>query len=205
MRKPRSDVAFSDAVKTAQERLGSRAKFALAERNEEDDFGDVIEEALAEFIAARDTFFLATASAAGQPYVQHRGGPQGFLRVLDEKTLAFADFSGNRQYITLGNLAENPKALIFLLDYENRRRVKIWGEAQAVESDAALITSLTPADYKAKIERAIVFRVTAWNANCPSHIQRRFTEADVLAATDGMRRRIEELETEVARLRGSSA
>lgn len=203
MRTPRSSVAFSSAVKAAQERLGSRAKFALAERNEEDDFSGVIDEALAAYIATIDTFFFATASAARQPYVQHRGGPPGFLRVLDERTLAFADFSGNRQYITLGNLAENPKALIFLPDFVNRRRVKVWGEARAVEDDAELIASLTPAGYKAKAERAIVFRVVAWDANCPSHIQRRFTESDLLAATEGMRKRIEELEAEVARLRGS--
>lgn len=201
MRTPRSDVAFSAAVKTVQARLGSRAKFALAERNAEDDFADAIDEALARFITARDSFFLATASAAGQPYVQHRGGPPGFLHVLDEATVAFADFSGNRQYITLGNLAENPKALIFLLDYENRRRVKLWGEARVVEDDPELVSSLMLAGHKAKAERAIVFRVSAWDANCPSHIQRRLTEADVLAATDGMRRRIEELEAELARLR----
>src|SRR5262245_14345459 len=172
MRTPRSVVAFSPAVKAAQERLGSRAKFALAERNEEDDFSGVIDEALAEYIASIDTFFFATASTAGQAYVQHRGGPAGFLRVLGERTLGFADFSGNRQYITLGNLAENPKALIFLPDFVNRRRVKVWGEARVVEDDAELIASLMPAGYKAKAERAIVFRVAAWDVNCPSHIQR---------------------------------
>jgi predicted pyridoxine 5'-phosphate oxidase superfamily flavin-nucleotide-binding protein len=192
-------------VKAQQERLGSRFKFQLMEQSPDEQWSDVITDALAEFIAARDTFFLATASAAGQPYVQHRGGPPGFLKVLDDKTLAFADFSGNRQYITLGNLAENDKALIFLLDFVNRRRVKIWGTARVVEDDAALLARLVIPDYKAKPERAIVFTVSAWDLNCPSHIQRRFTEAELLAATEGMRRRIEELEATVAALQSAQS
>jgi predicted pyridoxine 5'-phosphate oxidase superfamily flavin-nucleotide-binding protein len=201
---PVSDVAFSQSVKAQQERLGSRASFARHERNAEDGWSDVITDALSDFIAARDAFFLATASKDGQPYVQHRGGPPGLLKVLDEKTLAFADFSGNRQYITLGNLAENPKALIFLLDYANRRRVKIWGTARVVEDDPALLARLADSEYKGKPERAIVFTVSAWDANCPSHIRRRFTEEDLLAATQGMLKRIQELEAEVARLRAGA-
>lgn len=201
MRKANSDVAFSASVKAAQARLGSREKFVLHELNEEDDWSGEISEMLAEFIAARDTFFLATASAAGAPYVQHRGGPPGFLHVLDPHTLAFADFPGNQQYITLGNLAENPRALLFLMDYRNRRRVKIWGTARVVEDDSELIERLAPQDYPARPQRAIVVSVSAWNANCSSHIQRRLTEREVLAATEGMRRRIEELEREITELK----
>ena len=204
MHPPPSDIAFTPSVKAQQERLGSRFKFQLMEQSPDEHWSDAITDALADFIAARDTFFLATASASGQPYVQHRGGPPGFLKVLDEKTLAFADFSGNRQYITLGNLAENDKALIFLLDFTNRRRVKIWGTARVVD-DAALLTRLVMPDYKAKPERAIIFTVAAWDMNCPSHIQRRFTETELLAATAGMQRRIEELEAEVTALRTACA
>lgn len=201
MRTANSDIAFSDSVKAAQARLGSREKYARHALSEEDDWASEITDALAEFIAARDTCFLATASAAGVPYVQHRGGPPGFLRVLDPTTLAFADFSGNRQYITLGNLAENPRAVLFLLDYRNRRRVKLWGTARVVEGDAALLEQLTPQGYSARVERAIVFHVAAWDANRPSHIQPRFTEQELLDATEGMRLRIAELEREVAALR----
>lgn len=203
MRTANSDVAFSESVKAAQERLGSREKYARHALNEEDDWADEITDALAEFIAARDTLFLATASAAGMPYMQHRGGPPGFLHVLDGKTLALADFSGNRQYITLGNLAENPRAMLFLLDFRNRRRVKIWTTARVVDDDAALLRRLTPDGYAAKAERAIVFHVNAWDVNCPSHIQRRFTEQELLDASEGMRLRIAELEREVETLRAA--
>ena len=133
-------------------------------------FRDIVTAELAEFIARRDSFYLATASSDGQPYVQHRGGPRGFLRVLDEHTLGFADYRGNRQYITVGNLRENERAFIFLMDYEAQQRIKIWGRAHVVEDDAALIARLMPPDYKAKPERAILFTVEAWDANCPLHI-----------------------------------
>lgn len=201
MRRANSDIAFSAAVKAQQERFGSRGQYAVHERSEEDDWSDVVTDALAEFIAARDTFFLASASKDGQPYIQHRGGPAGFLKVLDEKTLAFGDLAGNRQFITLGNLSENPRVVLFLMDFANRRRVKIWGTARVVEDDAALIASLAPADQKKPPQRAIVIRVDAWDANCPQHITRRFSEAEVLAATEAMRQRIEALEAEVARLK----
>lgn len=204
MRHANSDVAFSPAVKAQQERLGSRGHYAIHARSEEDDWSDVVTDALAEFLASRDTFFMATASADGQPYLQHRGGPAGFLRVLDEKTLAFADFSGNRQYISIGNLSENPRVVLFLIDFVNRRRVKIWGRARAVEGDHALLARIGDAAYDAKVERAIVITLEAWDANCPSHITRRFSEAEVLTMTEGMRKRIEELESEIATLRGES-
>src|SRR5215211_6370376 len=157
---------------------------------------------LAEFIAAQTSFFLATTNLAGQPYIQHRGGPAGFLRVLDESTLAFVDFAGNRQYITQGNLADNPKAHLFLIDYAHRQRVKIWGEARIIEDDPALTARLMPDGYKARAEQAILFTVSAWNANCPQHIPQRFEAADVAAALAERDSRIEMLEAELKRLRG---
>jgi predicted pyridoxine 5'-phosphate oxidase superfamily flavin-nucleotide-binding protein len=156
---------------------------------------------LASFIAAQRSLFLATANLAGQPYMQHRGGPPGFLRVVDEHTLGFADFVGNRQYITLGNLAENPKAQLFLIDYATRRRVKIWGEARVVEGDRDLVATLMPENYRARPEQSIVFAVTAWDSNCPQHIPRRVEEADVSALLAGRDRRIQELEAELEMLK----
>jgi predicted pyridoxine 5'-phosphate oxidase superfamily flavin-nucleotide-binding protein len=134
---------------------------------------------LAAFIADQRSVFLATASADGQPYVQHRGGPKGFLRVLDDHTIAFADFVGNRQYISVGNLQENPRAQLFLIDYRTRRRVKIWGEARVVEDDPALLASLMPGNYRARPSQVIVFAVKAWDSNCPQHIPRRFDEEEL--------------------------
>jgi predicted pyridoxine 5'-phosphate oxidase superfamily flavin-nucleotide-binding protein len=148
--------------------------------------------------------FLATASLDGQPYVQHRGGPPGFIRVLDDQTLAFADFVGNRQYITLGNLAENPKAQLFLIDYGARRRVKIWGTARVVEDDPALLAALAPDNYRARPAQAIVFSVTAWDSNCPQHIPRRFEEADVKAMLADRDERIAALEAELAKLKSQN-
>ncbi len=198
-----SDIAFSPAVKAQQERLGSRVGYARME--EKGGWQDRVTNDLAGFIAERDSFYLASAGAGGQPYIQHRGGAKGFLKVLDEKRLAFADFSGNRQYITLGNLSENPRAFIFLMDYPNRRRVKIWGRAEFVEDDPALIARLTDPAYSGKPERAIVFHVEAWDVNCPQHIKPRYTEDDVAGAINKLQTRIAELEGEVARLTGSGS
>ena len=198
-KRPSSDVAFTGSVKGVQERLGSRAAYARLERD--GGFETEIDDALASFVAEQRSLFLATASAEGQPYVQHRGGPPGFLRVLDPHTLAFADFAGNRQYISLGNLSENPKVLLFLIDYAERRRVKIWGEAKVVEDDRELVARLAPAGYEARPERAIVIHVTAWDANCPQHIPQRLEAADVEAALAARDARIAELEAEVAALR----
>ena len=156
---------------------------------------------LAAFLADTDSLFLATASADGQPYMQHRGGPKGFVKVLDKHTLAFADFSGNRQYITQGNLAENPKANIFIMDYAHRRRVKLWGTARVVEDDAALLASLMPAGYKARPEQVILFTIAAWDTNCPQHIPQKFDAGDVAAALAARDARIAELEAEVARFK----
>jgi hypothetical protein len=196
---PSSDVAFTDRVKAEQARRGSRAAYARLER--EGGFETEIGDELAAFVASQRSAFLATASAEGQPYVQHRGGPPGFLVVLDPRTIAFADFAGNRQYVSLGNLAENPRVHLFLIDYAHRQRVKIWGEARVVEDDPALLARLTPAGYRAKPERAIVIRVTAWDANCPRHIPQRLEAADVEAALAERDARIADLEAQVEALR----
>jgi len=193
-----SDVAFTPSVKAVQARKGSRRAYARVE--ERGGWQTRITPELARFIAAQTSVFLATASAAGQPYIQHRGGPAGFLTVLDPQTLGFVDFAGNRQYITQGNLAENPKAYLFLIDYANRRRIKIWGEARVVEGDAALVAALMPAGYPARPEQVILFTVAAWDTNCPKHIPQRFDAAEVAAALAGRDQRIAALEAEVARL-----
>ncbi len=196
MTRPISDIAFTPAVKAAQERNGSRAGYArMAERG---DWADTVSEDLAAFLETRDSFYLGTATADGQPYIQHRGGPKGFLKVIDERTLAFADFAGNRQFLSTGNLSENDKAYIFLMDYPNRRRIKIWGRARVVENDPALIERLADPDYEGKLQRAVVFDVTAWDVNCPQHITRRFDEDEVAALLAPLRSRIAELEAEVA-------
>ena len=144
------------------------------------------------------------AADEGQPCVQHRGGPPGFLRVLDETRIGFVDFAGNRQYITSGNLADNPKAYLFLIDYMLRRRIKIWGTARVVEADVELLAKLMPKDYQARPEQVILFTLAAWDANCPQHIPQRFEAADVAAAIAKRESRIEELEAEIQKL-GRSA
>jgi uncharacterized protein len=192
-----SDVAFTPAVKAVQARKGSRE--AYEQRGE---WRTEIDEDLAAFLAAANSFYLATASADGQPYIQHRGGPKGFLRILDKNTLAFADYSGNRQYITQGNLSENPKAYIFVMDYLHRRRVKLWGEAKIVENDPALLQSLMPKGYRARPEQAILFRISTWDTNCPQHIPQKFDAADVATALASRGARIAELEAELAALKG---
>lgn len=195
-----SDKAFTDAIKQAQRVRGSRED--LDDMPEEDLWHDSVTPALEQFLQARDSFYIATTSVDGQPYIQHRGGPPGFLKILDPKTLGFADFSGNRQYITPGNLSENDRAFIFLMDYANRRRIKLWGRAKIVEGDDALCAKLTIPGYRAKVERAILFEIEVWHANCPQHIVRRFPEADVAQAVGTLKARIADLEAELAELRG---
>ena len=196
-----SDVAFTETVKELQRSKGSRRAY---ERMEEGGSWETrITPALRPFVAASRSFFLATANREGQPYIQHRGGPPGFLRVIDDHTLGFADFAGNRQYITLGNLAENPKAHLFLIDYAQRRRIKIWGEARAVEGDPQLLHALMPEGYRARWERAILFTVVAWDSNCPQHIPRRFESADVETLLAERDRRIAELEAQVSALKSA--
>jgi predicted pyridoxine 5'-phosphate oxidase superfamily flavin-nucleotide-binding protein len=190
-----SDVAFSPAVKAIQARKGSRP--AYARREQSGAWPSTIDDHLAAFLAEQTSVFLATASADGQPYVQHRGGPPGFIRVLDDRTLGFVDFTGNKQYITAGNLSENPKFCLFLIDYAHQRRIKIWGEARVAEPDDALLAQLMPPDYKARPEHVILLHVTAWDVNCPQHIPQKFAAADVAR----LQARITTLEAENAALR----
>src|SRR5258707_2267323 len=194
-----SDIAFTPSVKGAEARKGSRRAYECMERKRS--WQTRITADLALFIEAQTSIFIATVNAAGQPYIQHRGGPRGFLRVLDEMTVGFVDFSGNRQYITQGNLADNLKAHLFLIDYMHRRRVKIWGEARIVENDPKLIARLMPAGYRARAEQVIVFAVFAWNENCSQHIPQRFEAPDVAAALAERDQRIEMLEAELKELR----
>jgi len=198
-----SDVAFTPAVKAIQSRKGSREAYAQVEAR--GGFRTEIDEGLAAFLAEANSLYFATASADGQPYIQHRGGPAGFIKVLDKNTIAFADYSGNRQYVTQGNLSENPKANIFLMDYVHRRRVKIWGEARMVDDDPALLQSLMPHGYKARPEQVILFRISAWDTNCPQHIPQKFDSADVAAALSSRDARIAELEAELAALKGTAS
>jgi hypothetical protein len=198
-----SDVAFTPTVKAIQARKGSREGYAQVEQN--GGWRTEVDERLAAALADTSSFYLATANRDGQPYIQHRGGPKGFIRVLDKKTLAFADYRGNRQYITLGNLSENPKAYIFVMDYAHRRRVKIWGEARVVDDDPALLQALMPQGYRARPEQVILFTISAWDTNCPQHIPQKFDAADVAAALMARDARIAELEAELAALKGQPA
>lgn len=197
---PSSDIAFTATVKAVQTARGSRENYARMEAR-----GGFRTEASADleaFLAEIDTAYLATATADGQPYAQHRGGPKGFIRLLDPHTLAFADFVGNRQYVSTGNLAENNKAFLFLMDYAHQRRIKIWGRAE-VSDDPALIAQLMPEGYRARPEQAIIFRIDAWDVNCPQHIPQKINAADVSAALARLNARIAELEAENALLKGN--
>lgn len=192
-----SDVAFTPAVKAVQSTKGSRQAYAKVEQGR--GWQTTVTDELAAFLAQLDMFYLGTANAAGQPYIQYRGGSPGFLRRIDDRTLGFADFSGNRQYITLGNLSENPRAMLFLMDYANSRRIKIWGTARAVEDDAALLESLADADYPGRVERAILFSVEAWDVNCPQHIHRRFLQSDVAPIIEGLQQQVAELQRRLSK------
>ena len=194
MKQPTSDIAFTPSVKAIQEQMGSRKQYSRME--ERGGWQDTVTQDLIEFIRERDFFYLATASADGRPYIQHRGGPKGFLHALDERTLAFADFTGNRQYISVGNLAENNKAFIFLMDYANQTRIKIWGTAEVIDNDPDLLKKLTDPAYKGRPERVIRFTVEAWDVNCRQHIHPRFTEEEIMPTIEALRERIVELEAE---------
>jgi predicted pyridoxine 5'-phosphate oxidase superfamily flavin-nucleotide-binding protein len=196
-----SDIVFTPSVKALQQARGSRHAYARMEQGRGFETG--ITDEVRGFIEAQATLFLATANLDGQPYIQHRGGPPGFLHVLDEHTLAFADFTGNRQFVSTGNLADNPKAQLFLMDYAHRQRLKIWGEAR-VETDPALVERLMPPGYKARAEQAIVFTVKAWDANCPQHIPQLIPVDEVVPAIVERDARIAELEKELAALRNSA-
>ena len=196
-----SDVAFTGTVKAIQSRKGSRHAYARMEQG--GGWQTTITADLKLEIEAQVSVFLATANAQGQPYIQHRGGPPGFLRVLGDKTIAFADFAGNRQFITQGNLSENPKAQLFLIDYTRQRRIKIWGTAEVVEGDAVLTGKLMPPGYRARPEQVVLFSVTAWDVNCPQHIPQRYEAADVKAVLAERDLRIADLEAELLRLRSA--
>ncbi len=194
MKHPVSDIAFTPSVKAVQVRLGSRKGYASMEQR--GSWKKLVTPELAAFIGERDTMFIATTNADGQPYIQHRGGPPGFLKVLDEHTLGFADFSGNRQYITVGNLDDNPKAFIFLMDFANRRRIKIWGRAEVVDNDDELREKLHDPSYGSEPERMFLFHIDAWDVNCPQHIKPRFTEEEVGESMQALRHRIAKLEAD---------
>jgi predicted pyridoxine 5'-phosphate oxidase superfamily flavin-nucleotide-binding protein len=196
-----SDIVFTPAARRAQAERGSTRAY---EKRVAAGFPDRVTPDLAAFIGELDTAFLATVSAAGAPYIQHRGGPKGFIKVLDDKTLGFADYAGNRQYITISNLAENDRAYLFLLDFAARRRIKIWGRARVIENDPALLARLADPGYRAHPERAILFTVEAWDVNA-QHITARFSEAEIAEATVVLRDRIAMLEAENARLRAAAA
>jgi predicted pyridoxine 5'-phosphate oxidase superfamily flavin-nucleotide-binding protein len=192
-----SNVAFSPAVKAIQQSKGSREAYARMEARRP--WPDRITPELAQFIGQQTSVFLGTASAAGQPYIQHRGGPAGFLKVLSDRRLGFADLGGNKQYITLGNLTENPRAFLFLIDYEQMRRVKIWGAARVVEDDPSLLDGLRAEGGLGRAERAILFDISAWDVNCPQHTPQRIDAARVAAALAEREARIAELEAELER------
>jgi len=195
MKHPISEIAFTATIKAAQEKRGSRTSYArMEERGDPGPWRDVVTPELEEFIAERDSLYLGTAGTDGQPYIQYRGGPKGFLKVLDEHTLAFAEFQGNAQYISLGNLTDNNKAFIFLMDYPNRRRIKIWGTAEFVEENAELLQKLIDADYKARPERVLCFNVKAWSPNCPQHIKQRFTVDEMAPKIKKLQQCIADLE-----------
>ncbi len=197
---PSSDIAFSASIKAEQHRRGGVPAHVRFEAR--GGFRTVLTPDLVGFLAEVDTAYLATASAAGQPYAQHRGGPKGFIRALDEQTLGFADFAGNRQYITAGNLAENERAFLFLMDYAHQRRIKLWGRAH-VADDPALIARLMPQGYQARPERAVLFTVEAWDSNCRQHIPQKLDAADVAAVVQRLELRVADLEAENARLRSA--
>ena len=195
MSTPASDIAFTPAVKAAQTRLGSRDQFERMEKGR--DWPSHVTPDLAEVIAAARSFYLGTASAAGQPYIQHRGGPAGFLQVLDERTLGFADFAGNKQYITAGNLSENPLAFIFLMDYARRRRVKLWGRAKIIEDDEELLSRLRPPVGSVRAERVIIFELEAWDRNCAQYIPQLVPIEEVQSAIHRLQQRIADLESQI--------
>ena len=200
---PISDIAFTPAVKAAQQARGSRTAYAKMEQR--GGWNDTVTPELAEFVAERESLYLGTAAADGQPYIQHRGGPRGFLKVLDERTLAIADYVGNAQYISLGNLAENNKAFLFLMDYSNRHRIKIWGTTEFIEDDPALLARVADPDYQARLERVLVFHVKAWDVNCTQHIQPRYTVEEMQPIVREFHDRIRELEAENKTVRAALA
>ncbi|QMU61299.1 MAG: pyridoxamine 5'-phosphate oxidase [Gammaproteobacteria bacterium] len=172
-----SDIAFTDTVKKIQDQKGSRSSYINME--ERGSWQNTVTHQLRDFIAECDSFYMSTVNSEGQPYIQHRGGPKGFLKIIDSRTLGFADFSGNRQYISYGNLEDNNKVCLFFMDYPNRARIKLWGTAEINEDDTSLIQQLSVSDYKAKVERAYIIHIEAWDRNCPQHIMPRYTQQEI--------------------------
>jgi hypothetical protein len=202
MARPTSDIAFTPTVKAIQTARGSRAAYARMEA--QGSFRTAIDERLIAMLAQANSAYLGTATADGQPYIQHRGGPRGFIRVLGERTLGFADYSGNRQYVSTGNLADNPKAFLFLMDYARKARIKVWGTARFTD-DPAVIAQLMPEDYRAQPEAALLFDIEAWDINCPQHIPQKFDADQVAAALEERDVEIARLKAEIARLKGTAA
>jgi predicted pyridoxine 5'-phosphate oxidase superfamily flavin-nucleotide-binding protein len=196
-----SDLVFPPAVRRAQAERGTDKLYTA---KTEHGFPNSVTPELAAFIAEQDTAFLATASAEGAPYIQHRGGPKGFIKVVDERTLGFADYRGNKQFITLGNLSENDRAYLFLIDFSRRQRIKLWGRARVVENDDALIGKLFDQGYKARPERVILFTIAAWDVNCPQHITPRMTVPEVEGLLGAVQERIAALQAGNARLRAEN-
>ena len=189
-------VIFPPSARAAQERLGSRE---LQQRREHGgSFQKRVNERLIAFLARVDSFFIATSTADGQPYIQHRGGPKGFLKALGPSTLGFADFAGNRQYITVGRLSENSAVCLFLIDYAQPARIKVWGRASVVDNDETLVARVTDPWYRARIERAVLIQIDAWDINCRQHIPRKIAAEDVASATENLQSRIRALEAENA-------
>lgn len=196
------EIAFTEAVKAMQEASGSRASYARFEAGEKR--GDRLGEDEAAFLAARDSFYMATTSETGWPYLQHRGGPVGFVRLLDAKTLGFADFAGNRQYITLGNIQGDDRVSLFFMDYANRARLKLFGHLSVVDlADSDTLSRLAPPRYRARIERGMLIRVDALEWNCPQHITPRYTEGQIAKLVEKLTARIVDLEDQLAQARSS--
>ena len=175
-------IAFTDSVREVQQTLGSRARYSAMDEGE--DTNHILGEREATFIAARDSFYMASVSETGWPYVQHRGGPVGFVRVLDDTTIGFADFRGNRQYVSVGNVLKDDRVSLFFMDYPNRKRLKLLGRVRLIELDDPRLNDLALDDYRARVERGIVIKVEAFDWNCPQHITPRYTAAEILKASD---------------------
>jgi predicted pyridoxine 5'-phosphate oxidase superfamily flavin-nucleotide-binding protein len=198
MRQYPSDIAFTPAVKAIQTHKGSRSSYSKME--ERGGWQTTVTPDLEAFLSDLDMFYLGTSNSEGQPYIQYRGGSPGFLKVVDDKTLGFADFGGNRQYITLGNLSENSKAFIFLIDYVNSRRIKLWGTGRVVEGDPALLERLRDPDYPGKVERVILFEIESWDVNCPQHIHKRFPQTMVAPMIEELQAKVSDLESKLVTL-----
>lgn len=193
-----ADIVFTDTIRSVQGKYGTRDFNARLEKS---DRTPDLDENIISFIQSRDSIYFATATADGRPYIQHRGGEPGFIRVIDTKTLGFAEYPGNKQLITTGNLAENPHAYMFLMDYPNRQRIKLWGRAEIVDDPDFVKSVADEIPGRHQPERALRFHIDAWDINCPKYITPRYTEAEVARATEIMRSRIAELEAEVAKLK----